>query len=66
MENPCRKDCPRRSPTCHSDCPDYEKYRRYLKWKKYLINKSKVYDDYIQIKKYDMNTNKLKESVKKK
>lgn len=23
MNNPCRKDCPKRSPTCHCECSDY-------------------------------------------
>lgn len=22
-ENPCKPDCPKRTPTCHSDCPEY-------------------------------------------
>jgi hypothetical protein len=23
MKNPCSKDCPKRSPTCHCECPNY-------------------------------------------
>ena len=23
---PCTKDCPLRTPTCHSSCPDYAEY----------------------------------------
>lgn len=23
MKNPCTKDCPKRSPTCHSECEEY-------------------------------------------
>lgn len=26
MTNPCKRDCPDRSPTCHTEC---EKYRAY-------------------------------------
>lgn len=29
-ENPCSKDCPRRSPFCRPGCPDYSKYRKAL------------------------------------
>lgn len=62
MENPCKRDCPRRSPTCHSSCPDYAKYKRYLKRKKAAIEKVNVYDKYISIKKDETYTTKLKEN----
>lgn len=26
-DNPCKRDCPKRSPTCHIDCPEYAKFR---------------------------------------
>ena len=26
MKNPCRKDCPGRSPTCHIDCEAYQEF----------------------------------------
>ena len=29
MDNPCVKDCPRRSATCHSSCPEYAKFDQY-------------------------------------
>ena len=25
-ENPCKPDCPDRSPTCHTECPKYAAY----------------------------------------
>jgi hypothetical protein len=28
MENPCKKDCPRRSPTCHGKCEKYLDFSR--------------------------------------
>jgi hypothetical protein len=65
MKNPCTKDCPRRSPTCHSSCPDYPKYKKFLKHRKALIRKSKVYDDYRSTKIRERITKELKESGKK-
>ncbi len=29
VENPCFRDCPDRTPTCHGKC---EKYQAYAKW----------------------------------
>ena len=29
MKNPCVRDCPRRSATCHSYCPEYAKFDQY-------------------------------------
>ena len=29
MDNPCVKNCPDRTPTCHGEC---EKYARYAAW----------------------------------
>lgn len=29
MKNPCVRDCPRRSATCHSSCPEYAKFDQY-------------------------------------
>lgn len=26
MRHPCKKDCPRRSTTCRSECPDWAEY----------------------------------------
>ena len=26
MNNPCTKDCPRRSPTCHCECKEYQAF----------------------------------------
>jgi hypothetical protein len=65
MENPCKKDCPRRSSVCHSSCPDYDKYKRFLEHKKSLIRKSKVYDDYRSTKIHERITKELKEGGKK-
>jgi hypothetical protein len=60
MENPCRKDCPRRSPVCHSSCPDYDEYREFLERKKAMIKKNNVYNDYITCRKYNRTTVKLR------
>ena len=29
MENPCRKDCPERTATCHCTCMKYKQFRAY-------------------------------------
>ena len=29
-DNPCKRDCPKRSPTCHGSCPDYADYKERL------------------------------------
>lgn len=26
-DNPCKPDCPKRSPTCHINCPEYAKFK---------------------------------------
>lgn len=26
MNNPCDPKCPRRSPTCHGECPEYDEF----------------------------------------
>ena len=26
-DNPCKRDCPKRSPTCHVSCPEYAEYK---------------------------------------
>jgi hypothetical protein len=31
VPNPCKRDCPKRSPTCHSECKDYKDFTDYLK-----------------------------------
>lgn len=65
MENPCKKDCSRRSSDCHSYCPDYPKYQAFLKEKKALIKKSRIHDEYLQVKISDRITKDLKEKVRK-
>lgn len=40
-DNPCRRDCPRRSPTCHASCPDYADYKEKLNKENELIQKKK-------------------------
>lgn len=27
-DNPCKQDCPRRSSTCHTVCPDYAEWAK--------------------------------------
>lgn len=42
MKNPCKKDCPDRSPTCHQTCTDYLEffeYRRRENEQRYQWNK---------------------------
>ena len=29
-KNPCKPDCPKRSATCHGNCPDYAEYRQFI------------------------------------
>ncbi len=35
VKNPCVKECPDRSPTCHGEC---EKYMAYAAWREELRN----------------------------
>lgn len=39
MEIPCRPDCPHRRPACHSVCPEYKAYRKYLDDKNEAVRK---------------------------
>ena len=41
MKQPCVKDCPNRSPTCHGDC---EKYLEYFEHRR-EISKMRVEDE---------------------
>lgn len=38
-DNPCKRDCPKRSPTCHGSCPDYADYKERLNKENALIRK---------------------------
>ena len=40
-DNPCKRDCPKRSPTCHSTCKDYAGYKEKLDKENELIHKKK-------------------------
>lgn len=39
VENPCTKDCPERSITCHSECKRYFKFQDYNRRMKELKDK---------------------------
>ena len=41
-DNPCKRDCPKRSPTCHGSCPEYADYRESLDKENELIHKKKA------------------------
>ena len=40
-DNPCKRDCPKRSPTCHAVCPEYAEYKVKLDKEKESIQKIK-------------------------
>ncbi len=40
-DNPCTRDCPERSATCHGSCPKYATYRERLDKRNELIHKKK-------------------------
>ena len=31
---PCKRDCPMRTESCHSTCPDYKKYADFKAWQR--------------------------------
>lgn len=39
IHNPCKKDCPKRSATCHGICKDYKEFRAEMD--KYLETKAR-------------------------
>lgn len=41
IENPCKRDCPRRSSTCHATCKDYKEYRQALDERNALIRQER-------------------------
>lgn len=46
-ENPCKKDCPRRSPTCHATCKEYKEFRQKLDERNDLIRREReLYDSF--------------------
>ncbi len=51
--NPCKRDCPRRSPTCHSECKEYLEFRAELDQKclKRKLNYENAYFAYRSIRK---------------
>jgi hypothetical protein len=36
MGTPCKRDCPDRSPTCHSTCKKYREYQQTVAWQREL------------------------------
>lgn len=43
----CKPNCPRRSATCHAECPDYADYRRELEEEKKLQYRQNYADYYL-------------------
>jgi len=50
MEIPCRPDCPNRRPACHSVCPEYKAYRKYLDDKNEAIRQDREVFAYTRIR----------------
>ena len=50
MEIPCRPDCPRRRAACHSVCPEYKAYRKYLDEKNEAIRQGNEVYAYCKIR----------------
>lgn len=47
MRNPCKKDCPGRSPTCHAECGAYLDFYAWCKETREQERKQSVTMDYI-------------------
>lgn len=51
LDNPCKPNCPERSQTCHSTCPDYIKFRKSLDERNKKIRNAKsmcdMLDEYV-------------------
>ena len=65
MENPC-KGCDKRVIGCHASCFRHKLFNHLRQRKKAEIKKSKVYEDYIGIKKHETILRKEKERLRKK
>ena len=50
MEIPCKPDCPHRRASCHSVCPEYKAYRKYLDEKNEAIRQDMEVAAYIGIR----------------
>lgn len=47
IENPCKRECPRRKPGCHSNCKDYKDFRQALDERNALIRQEREkYDSF--------------------
>jgi hypothetical protein len=51
MEIPCKPDCPNRRAACHSVCPEYKAFRKYLDEKNEEIRKGNEVFNYNGIRK---------------
>lgn len=47
MRNPCKKDCPGRSPTCHAECDVYLDFYAWCKETREQERKQSITMDYI-------------------
>ena len=48
MKQPCKKNCPDRSGTCHSECEQYLEFVRARHEERERIHQNKVTDGYIR------------------
>lgn len=63
-DNPCKKDCPLRSATCHPTCPAYKQYQKDLREYNAFINESRYREKLIT--SYKINSiNKQKQKKEK-
>ena len=47
MKNPCVKDCPGRSPTCHAECEAYLAFHEHNKAKNHKQLQQSLVNDFI-------------------
>lgn len=47
MEQPCKRDCPRRSADCRRDCPDWAAWEDFKKQEYARRNRERVKRDYV-------------------
>ena len=41
-ENPCKKDCPYRTETCHRECADYKRFKAEMKEFSEKVKREKI------------------------
>lgn len=64
-DNPCVRECPRRSGKCHSSCPDYKTYRETIDHENKLRRDDQLKDEMTIIRAYRVKKRLRREGKKK-